>query len=205
VAGWLGSGPVTAGQDRRCRTIHPMSERSRDRRCPSGSSLGKALSSARSQQGARRAFGCIRERGRVGLPVTMGETPYPSAWSVGPWFVKPRLASRESSVRAVRLGHGWKRGATRSFRQALGPAWEGGWRAGRAPTLLGGLLPVQRKLDALGRQPRSGLGWFVVVLVGCSGCRGRREASCSAPFGVRNGRSKPARGGEVAGTVAGSS
>lgn len=43
-ASWFGSGWTC---DQRCRIIHPISERPRDGRCSSGSSLGKALSRVR--------------------------------------------------------------------------------------------------------------------------------------------------------------
>lgn len=109
----------------RCRAIHPMSERPCDRRCSSGSSLGKALSDVRVQHSARGALGRERERGHAGL-------------SGGPL------------VRETSAGVAWKPGLGREARAGMEsrghPAVQAGSRAGlsRRSASGQGLNPVRR-------------------------------------------------------------
>jgi hypothetical protein len=156
-----------------------MSGRLRDMRCSSGSSLGEALLRVRPPAKAHTTPSGVsageRLRRLAGKPLARE----PSA-GVGR---KPSFGSRDS-------GDGGSAGAARSSGELSGAPESTDDEAVGAPTPPGGLLPVQRELDARRRRSRSGLGWSVVVLVGCSDCRGRREASCSlAAFGGRRASS----------------
>jgi len=132
----------------------------------------------------------------------------------GPWPVKPRLAPAGSRSRAARLAEGRRCGRHPDSAVDV---------ADGASTPFGGSPPSPARA---GRGPSAGAsrgsGGRAVVLVDCSGCRSRREASgpSRSPRGetsvealglairprarVVKGRPKPVCGGKAARTVAGS-
>jgi hypothetical protein len=142
AAGWQVGGEAKAGPMAGGIGFQPIRRPSRDRRCPSGSGRGKALVSMRRpawrMQHARKGRMPLR-RGNArrhprGRPVAFGHSA-PDSRNLGRRRVK-------ASVRAARLGQGWK--SRRCSESAVGAA-------GEAPTSSGGLLQAQRELGVLHR------------------------------------------------------
>lgn len=151
---------ASAGRRRTVPDIQPVSRRSCDERCPGGSGWGEALVSGRRRRDAAGDRDPLRRgprrKAREGSAPREARGAAP-ALPAGPW-----------------LGTSWQVPGGRPFKAREG---SGGTEAPASPDSAvdvtdGTSIPsVQRELGKSGRRGRAGIGWFVVVLAGCSGCK----------------------------------
>lgn len=160
--------------------LQPASPRSRDERCPSESSQGEVLACVRRPALRRTRSQCERS--------PRGCTPEQNAQGEAGGFGRTAPDPAKFGWCSVKAPFG-----PQGLDEADTSAPPGFWRSMRrmGPPPRPEETPSPARAGVQPRRDQPGVGRFVVVLVGCPGCRSRREASdpASSDAGIR--RSKP--------------